>query len=181
MVPDCIVAFDVDTELYDRYNGYVINEMGNPPDLIMEVISKSTGHRDYTTKRGRYADFGVTEYWRFDPSGGENDDRLLSGDRLVNGVYQPFNLHCEANGLVWGYSPRLGLALLCDDGQLLFRNPQTDAIPLNQPQVQDALESAQDALTVAETRASDTELEIRRLRAELRRWQQEDSEPEPEQ
>ena len=34
-----------------------------------------------------YGRFGVGEYWRFDPSGGEYHDAALAGDRLVDGRY----------------------------------------------------------------------------------------------
>ena len=186
VVPDCIVAFDVDVELYNRYNGYVINEMGKPPDLVMEVGSKSTGRRDRTTKRDQYANFGVGEYWRFDPTGGENYDRSLAGEQLVNGVYEPFDIHEETDGLIWGHSPMLGLDLLWDAGLLLFRNPETGEILLNQQQAQDALEFTQDQLAgaresisdaetraaAAETRAAAAEAEAQQLREQLRRLQE---------
>lgn len=201
VAPDCIIAFDIDLELYNHYNGYVISAMGKPPDLVMEVASKSTGRRDCTTKRDQYANFGVGEYWRFDPTGGRNYDRPLAGDRLSNGRYEPFDIHYEDDGLIWGYSPTLGLELVWDDGQLFFRNPATGEILLSQPQTQEALAATQDALTAAETRATNAETraigaetraaeaearaaaaqaEAQRLRAKLRRQPRAGSEPEPE-
>jgi Uma2 family endonuclease len=36
------------------------------PDLVVEVLSESTAERDRGTKRGRYAHFGVPEYWIVD-------------------------------------------------------------------------------------------------------------------
>ncbi len=38
-----------------------------PPDLVVEVISPSTAHRDRGTKLDRYRYFGVAEYWVIDP------------------------------------------------------------------------------------------------------------------
>ena len=49
---------------------YTISEIGKPPDFVLEVASEGTGRRDYTVKRDIYAGYGVTEYWRFDHTGG---------------------------------------------------------------------------------------------------------------
>ena len=74
---DCVVAFGVDPDAIFARNGYVISEVGKPPDFVLEVASESTGRRDYTTKRAIYAEYGVAEYWRFDRSGGQYHDRPL--------------------------------------------------------------------------------------------------------
>ena len=37
------------------------------PDLLIEILSPSTGRRDRTTKRDLYARHGVGEYWIADP------------------------------------------------------------------------------------------------------------------
>jgi hypothetical protein len=36
------------------------------PDILMEVLSRSSAHRDLVEKREEYFDFGVKEYWIFD-------------------------------------------------------------------------------------------------------------------
>ena len=64
------MAFGVDPAAIFARNGYVISEVGKPPDFVLEVASESTGRRDYTHKRAIYAEYGVAEYWRFDRSGG---------------------------------------------------------------------------------------------------------------
>jgi len=38
-----------------------------PPDLVVEIISPSTGSRDRVLKYRRYAEFGVRGYWLVDP------------------------------------------------------------------------------------------------------------------
>ena len=54
--PDLIVTFGVeDPDRIIARNGYVVSEVGKPPDFILEVASPSTGARDYTVKRDGYA------------------------------------------------------------------------------------------------------------------------------
>ena len=57
-------------ETYGATRPVEVDEVGKPPDLVLEVASESTGRRDYTFKRDGYEKMGVGEYWRFDPSGG---------------------------------------------------------------------------------------------------------------
>lgn len=111
-VPDIVFARVEDPRTIEHIqNGYVIDEVGKPPDLVLEVASPSTGRRDYTFKRDGYERMGVGEYWRFDPSGGDWHDAALVGELLVEGVYQPIGLHYEADGSIWGRSAALGLDL----------------------------------------------------------------------
>ena len=60
--PDLMVAFDVDQEAYRDTNGYVISELGKPPDFVLEIASRSTGHVDTGQKRTDYAELGILEY-----------------------------------------------------------------------------------------------------------------------
>ena len=120
--PDCVVAFGVDPGAILERNGYVIEEVGKPPDFVLEVASKSTGRAEYTVKRDIYAGHGVREYWRFDSTGGEHHDAALSGEVLTDGVYEPMPMR-EGGGVVRGYSPVLGLGLHWDDGWLRIYDP----------------------------------------------------------
>ena len=123
LAPDYVVALGVDPDLIYHTNGYVISEVGKPPDFVLEVASESTGRRDYTEKRERYAEMGVLEYWRFDPSGGQYHDAALAGDRLSEGVYIPFPITELPGGEFRGYSPTLGLYLCWVDNRLWFIDP----------------------------------------------------------
>ena len=38
------------------------------PDLLVEILSQSTGRKDKTVKKAMYEQFGVKEYWLTDPS-----------------------------------------------------------------------------------------------------------------
>ena len=163
--PDCVVAFGVNPEGIIARNGYVISEVGKPPDFVLEVASRSTGRRDYTVKREGYAGYGVQEYWRFDHTGGRFHDAPLAGDVLVDGKYERLNIHEEDDGLLWGHSEGLGLDLCWDDGQLRFRDPATGEF-LPTPE---ELQVERDA---AEARANAAEAELASVQEQLRRLQQ---------
>ena len=123
VVPDCVVAFGVDARAILDRNGYVIEEVGKPPDFVLEFASESTGRADYTTKRDIYAGHGVGEYWRFDSTGGEFHDAALTGEVLADGAYEPLPLHRGRDGVIRCYSPVLGLELHWDDGRLRIYDP----------------------------------------------------------
>ena len=125
--PDCLVALNLpfDPELISGANGYTIKEVGQPPDLVIEMGSPTSGRRDYTVKRELYAALDVTEYWRFDFSGGQFHDVPLAGDRLVEGAYEPLPITIGQDGVHRGYSTALGLELHWENGQLRFFEPAT--------------------------------------------------------
>ena len=124
-VPDLLIAFEVDRRRIISDRGYSIEELGKPPDFVLEVASESTGQRDIREKRNDYAAFGIPEYWRFDPSGGLYHGAPLAGDRLVSGVYQPIAIvHLEQEHY-HGYSDVLRLDL-CWHGSGLRWYDSTD-------------------------------------------------------
>ena len=187
-VPDCVVTRNVrDSYAIIRRNGYVISEVGKPPDFVLEVASRSTGRRDYTVKREGYAAYGVREYWRFDPTGGEFHDVPLAGDALVDGVYEPLEIRSDTDGRLWGYSEVLELELWWERGTLRFRSPATgeflptvketreawltadaraDAERTARGIAEERAESERTARGIAEERVAQLEAELRRLRGE---------------
>ena len=172
--PGCVVAFGVDPIAIEERNGYVINQVGKPPDFALEIGSASTGVADYTTKRDGYAAYGVPEYWRFDPSGGKYRDRPLAGDVLVEGRYQPIRINIES-GVHWGHSAVLGLDLYWQDGDLRFYNPATsEFLPTffevvgERDAMREELDSERVMRLTAEIRADVAEAEMDRLRERLR-------------
>ena len=175
VVPDCLVAFGVDTQyIRDVRNGYVISEVGKPPEFVLEVASESTAKLDYTVKPGIYADFGVAEYWRFDRTGGQWHDAPMAGDRLVDGAYQPIELTTSEDGLIWGRSDVLGLDLCWDRGWLRFYDPVAgEYLPdlteaLNQRDAEAARAAAEaNRAEAADARAAEAEAELIRLRSQL--------------
>ena len=188
VLPDCLVAFDLTREqLMATRNGYVISEVGKPPEFVLEVASATTGVADYTRKRDIYMDFRVSEIFRFDATGGLYHDAALAGDRLVDGEYvslplfgcpvyvddEALHIHSEVLGLdiCW----REGVLRYYDPvGEVHFRNlNEAEAARRAAEARAEAAEArADDAETraeAAEARADDAEPEARRLREELRR------------
>ena len=126
-IPDLIVVHDCDIALVDEQGGYAIDRQGKAPDFVLEVASRSTGRADYTDKRWDYERFGVAEYWRFDPSGGEYHDAALAGDLLVDGSYAPIEIEALDESRLRGYSEALGLYVCWEDGMLRFFDPGTES------------------------------------------------------
>ena len=92
--------------------GNTIEEIGQPPDFVLEVASVTTAENDETTKRAQYAEMGVGEYWRFDWSGRGYYRTPLAGDVLVEGEYRAIPMAEGDDGLLRGHSPALGLDLV---------------------------------------------------------------------
>ena len=157
LAPDCVVAFGVNPAAIVARNGYVISEVGQPPDFVLEVASRSTGRRDYTVKRAGYAGYGVREYWRFDHTGGRYHDAALAGDRLVDGEYEPLPIHEEPDGVRWGHSPVLGLDLCWEAGELRAYDPVAGAYLPTVPELQAERDDERAARRSAETRAAAAE------------------------
>ena len=166
--PDVLVAFDIDLDVAAMWNGFVIDEVGRPPEFVLEVASEHTGVRDYTVKREGYARYGVPEYWRFDWSGGDFHDQPLAGDRLANGEYEPIPLTTEPDGMIWGHSEVLGLDLCWDDGNLRFYDPTAGRYLPDLSEALDERDTERAARQAAEARAEAAEAELRRLREQLR-------------
>ncbi len=166
--PDLCIAFDVDLPPILRRRGYIIWEVGKPPDFVMEVASESTHDRDTWFKRELYASLGIGEYWRIDPSGGELYGYAMAGDRLVNGAYQEIPLTTEADGMIWGYSPTLDLCLcwhpawdwdVDDESHLRFYDRKTGRYLCDFTLVEERL-------AAAEERNRQLEAQLHRLRSE---------------
>ena len=123
--PDLLIADKINRALIIGQWGYAIDQQGKPPDFALEVASATTGETDYTAKRRDYQAYGIPEYWRFDPSGGEYHDAALAGDRLVDGVYQPIEIEWLDENRCRGYSEFLGLYVCWEYGELRWYNPST--------------------------------------------------------
>ncbi len=158
--PDVYIAFDVDAATIRQRNGYVIWEVGKPPDFVLEVASESTADNDTGYKRDLYARLGVREYWRFDRTGGDLYGAGLAGEYLESGVYRPVPIHTDAEGAEWGYSPMLRLNLRGQAGRLELQDPDTGEILLNRRGVRLAFESSQAALRERDERIRQLEEQL---------------------
>ena len=163
--PDFFIAFDVDREaIRANLPNFWIWETGKVPDFVIEVASPSTAENDLGFKRELYAELGISEYWRFDPTGGELYGQPLAGERLTGGVYQPYELQVSADGSSKAYSEVLGVDFYWDGQEFDVLDPETG-------RTIDPLEIERDARRAErlESEIRERELldEINRLRSQL--------------
>jgi Uma2 family endonuclease len=135
-------------------------EGGRLPDVIVELLSPSTAHKDRTEKKDLYARvFRTAEYFLYDPN-----TRQLDGFRLESGAYQP--IPPDGKGRLW--SEQLGVSLGVwqgvvvrrkDDWVRLFR-PDGSLVPTQAEEERQRAESERQ-------RAEEAETEVARLRALL--------------
>ncbi|TVY11985.1 Uma2 family endonuclease [Paenibacillus cremeus] len=71
-------------------DGYIFGA----PDLLVEILSRSTSRRDKTLKKSLYEANGVKEYWLADPH-----YRMVEQFALVNGTYRLINTLTEEQTL----------------------------------------------------------------------------------
>jgi len=117
--PDFFVVLDA--EKRPRKSWTVWDEGGKYPNLIIEVLSKSTAAVDKGLKKQLYQDiFRTPDYFWFDPETLE-----FEGFHLVDGEYQP--LEPDENG--WRWSQQLQLFLGLHNQQLRFFTPNKALVP----------------------------------------------------
>lgn len=149
--PDCMVAFGVDSDYIYARNGYFIEEVGKPPEFVMEIGSTSTAGNDTGFKRDLYERLGVREYFGFDGTGGEYYGVPLFGWRLRYGEYVPVETTRDADGAMWAHSEVLGLSFCAERkslkvwdperGEFLHRLVDSERERLESEQARDRLES----------------------------------------
>ena len=159
VAPDVFVVFGV--EDYPRDSYIVWREGGKTPDFIMEIASPGTFSRDVTDKREIYAGLGVTEYWRFDPTGNLFAPSL-EGEQLVDGEYQTIPIASDDDGILRGHSAVLELDICVrPERELKLYDPAAGVWLRNLDDAQDALA---DTLRQNEAQVA----RIRELEAQLR-------------
>ncbi len=191
--PDCYVALGLSTEALEsieRNNVYLLWEVGKAPDFVLEIGSGSTADADLGRKRGLYAELGVSEYWRYDATGGEFYGEALVGEYLADGEYRRIELRHEPDGSVWSHSEVLNLDIWCVEDDLRFWDPVAGNWLLRREEERERAEEErlgrleersraeaaesriareQEARLAAERRAETAESYVAEMEAELRR------------
>ena len=167
-IPDLLVAFDVDRAQAIGQNGYSIRDLGKPPDFVLEVASVRTADNDLGPKRHDYANFGIPEYWRFDPTGGQRYDAPIAGDRLVDGGYQPIEIVEVESEHLHGHSDVLGLDLCWNHRDLRWYDPATGHHLMTLAEERHARIAEQEARIAEQEAHATAEDRIRQLEEELR-------------
>ena len=175
VAPDVAVAFGVDAAAQEAENTFRVWDTGAAPCFALEIASPTTVEVDLVEKPDKYAELGVMEYWRLDPTGGELLDPPLQGERRVSGRWAPIGVAAGAGGGLRGRSEVLGLDLcwrppklrLWDIAEGVWLPDPDDEIAARQAaEVELAAEAT--ARLAAEVRASAAEAELAELRARLR-------------
>ena len=162
VAPDVFVVFGAAGKHFR--DSWIVWREGKAPDFVMEVASPSTWQRDAAEKRDIYAGMGVTEYWRFDPTG-EHFAPQLVGERLVGGEYQPIPLETDGDGTLRGRSDVLGLDICARPGlELRLYDPEGGQWLRTHRDSEEALQAAEAGKQAAEE-------EVKRLREQLRNLQ----------
>ncbi|MEB3209870.1 MAG: Uma2 family endonuclease [Leptolyngbyaceae bacterium] len=117
--PDFLVVLG--TEKRPRRSWVVWEEDGKYPNVIVELLSKSTAKVDRGLKKEIYQDtFRTPDYFWFDPETLE-----FEGFHLVDGAYH----RLEPNEHGWRWSQQLQLYLGIHDDQLRFFTPDGELVP----------------------------------------------------
>ncbi|CAN1210654.1 Putative restriction endonuclease domain-containing protein [Tumidithrix helvetica PCC 7403] len=103
--PDFFVVLD--TAQQERSSWIVEREGGKFPNVIIEVLSRSTAKVDQTTKKQLYQDTFLTpEYFWYDP---RPTKRELKGFRLIDRKYQ--EIQPDNRGYLWSEQLQLYLGI----------------------------------------------------------------------
>ena len=170
VAPDVFVVFGANGT-HPR-DSWILWREGKAPDFIMEIASSSTWRRDATEKRRIYADIGVTEYVRFDPTGHYFTPPLIM-ETLRGTDYQEQPVTTDAAGILRGYSSALKLELCVTPSlELRLYDPATAEWLRNHQETETARRAAEIARRASDDARRVAEAENARLREELRRLQQ---------
>ena len=94
---------------------------------MLEIASPSTVTVDIAEKPARFAELGVEEYWRLDPTGGDLLDPPLAGEHRRRGRWEPIDVHAAPGGALRGHSTALGLDLCWEPPKLRLYDPAARA------------------------------------------------------
>ena len=175
VAPDVAVAFGVDTAAVENKSTYRVWEAGAAPCFALEIASPKTVRTDLYVKPAKYAELGVREYWRLDPTDGEMLDPPLQGERRESGRWVPIEVAAEAGDGLRARSSVLGLDLCWRPPKLRLWDlaagawlPDPDDMAARADEEAARADAEAAARQAAEDRASAAEAELAELRARLR-------------
>lgn len=156
--PDIFVVMGVDPR--PRKSWMIWKEGGKYPNVVFELLSKSTAKVDRTTKKTLYQDvWRLPNYFWFHP-----ETKEFQGFKLVNTQYQP--IQANALGHLWSDQMEAfvgihkGMLRLFSRSGALILLEEEDA----QEQVRQAQEQAQQAQEQAQQAVQKSELLAQKLR-----------------
>ena len=170
VAPDIAVAFGVDVAAVKGQSTYKVWEAGAAPCFALEIASPKTLRNDLHVKPDKYAELGVDEYWRLDPTGGDLLDPPLQGERRQAGRWAPNEVASEGSGGLRGRSDALGLDLCWQPPKLRLWDIAGGAwVPDPDDLAEQAARAAAAEAELAEqaARAAAAEAELAELRARL--------------
>ncbi|MCY3860369.1 MAG: Uma2 family endonuclease [bacterium] len=165
VAPDVAVAFGVDVAAVENKTTYKVWEAGAVPCFALEIASPTTLRTDLDVKPAKYAELGVQEYWRLDPTGGELLVPPLQGERRVSGRWAPIEVVADGVDGLRARSDVLGLDLYWQPPKLRLWDIAAGAWLPDPDDLADTAARAE----AAEARAEAAEAELAELRARLRR------------
>ena len=104
------------------------------PDLVIEIVSPSSGERDTADKPNRYEAIGIPEYWIFDPERhrivGGLSGRLLTDGRYISAppATVPADVAPVPPSVIPYWSAVLRLYLYADGMDLRLHDPRTGRV-----------------------------------------------------
>jgi len=171
VAPDVAVAFGVDVPAVANKTTYKVWEAGAAPCFALEIASPTTIRTDLHVKPAKYAELGVQEYWRLDPTGGELLVPPLQGERRRSGRWAAIDVAAEGAGGLRARSEVLGLDLCWRPPKLRLWDVSAGAWLPDPDDLADLAAQASEeasARLAAEARAEAAEAELAELRARLR-------------
>lgn len=176
--PDLMMAVSEDLER----DSWSLADEGQPPLLVVEVVTRQSRHRDFVTKPSLYDAMGVREYVIFAPRrwrGGSRRPVLSGYHRDDTGAWVPWQM--DKQGTLW--SEALDLALYVEDGKWLrVRDRDGRVLPSSEEEAaraeQEARRAEQEGWRAEQEarRAEKAEAEVARLRALLEQQRQQQQE-----
>ncbi len=119
--------------------------------FALEIASHTTYKRDLRAKPALFAELGVAEYWRLDPTGGEYFTPPLQGEHRRSGRWEPIPIRRDGDGRLAAHSAALGLDLHWQPPKLRLYDPAGGAWLLDADDLDQAHQAAQARAEAAET------------------------------